>query len=128
MLAIEGFKCKTQATGGWPAPPGHSRVLFGTVELRFGTRHDHILAHWCPPENRNFGRFSPIPTHRGAWGTEDTKHPPAQPSTATWPGSHLDALNGAFKIGPKDGHKGLQVQNPGDRRMGGAAGPLQSAV
>ncbi len=30
--------CKTQATGGWPAPPGHSRVLFDIVELRCGMR------------------------------------------------------------------------------------------
>ena len=50
---------------------------------------------------------------------------PAQPQG---PGSHLDALNGALKIGPKDGHKGLQVQNPGDRGLAGTGGPLQSAV
>ncbi len=64
-LATEGFKCKTQATGGCPAPSGHSRVLFDTVELRFGTRHGHILAHWCPPENQNFGEYLTPGTHPG---------------------------------------------------------------
>ena len=59
-LATEGFKCKTQATGGWQAPSGHSRVLFDTVKLCFVAQHDNVLAHWGPPGNQNFHQiFTP---------------------------------------------------------------------
>ena len=54
---------------------------------------------------------------------------PAQPQPGqNGPGSHLDAPNGAFKVGPKASHRRLQVQDPGDRGLGGAVGPLQSAI
>ena len=130
-MATKGFKCKTQATGGWAAPPCHFRVLFDTVELRFGTRHDHILAHWSK-SLLNFHPRDPPGTHRGGLdgGGGSDVHNATQPSPAQpqGPGSHLDTLNGAFKIGPKDGHKGLQVQDPGNRGLGGAAGALKSSV
>ena len=75
--------------------------------------------------------FPPTRTHRGGLGGGGANvHNATKPSPVQTqgPGSQLDTLNGAFKIGPKAGHKGLQVQNPGDRGLGGAAGPLQSAV
>ena len=93
-----------------PKPPDHLRVLFDTVELRFGTRHDHILAHWCPPENHNFAQFAPPgPTLAGGY-PPPPDHPstpkPVQPSPAQLQGSgsHLDSLNRAFKIAPNAGH------------------------
>ncbi len=57
-------------------------------------------------------------------------HPgPAQPEPSPdGPGSRLDTLNGAFKVGPKAGHRRLQVQDTGNRGLGGAVGPLQSAI
>ncbi len=71
-LITEGFKCKTRAAGDQPAPPGHSGVLFDTVELRFGTRHGHILAHLGPPENSNSNNFftpgTPQDAAMGGWG------------------------------------------------------------
>ena len=44
------------------------------------------------------------------------------------PGSHLDTPNGAFKVGPKAGHRRLQVQESGDRGLGVAPRPLQGAI
>ncbi len=75
------------------------------------------------------GTLVPPGTHRG-WEVPPPlpRLPQPSPAQPQGPGSHLDTLNGAFKIGPKVGHKGLQVQNPGDLELGGAAGPLQSAV
>ncbi len=53
--------------------------------------------------------------------------PPQEPGQNS-PTSHLDASNGAFKVGPKASPRRLQVQNQGDRGLGGAVGPLQSAI
>ena len=54
---------------------------------------------------------------------------PAQPEPSPdGPASSLDTLNGAFKVGPKAGHRRLQVKDPGDWGLGGAVGPLQSAI
>ncbi len=51
----------------------------------------------------------------------------AQPSP-DGQGGRLDTPIGAFKFWPKAGHRRLQVQDPGDRGLGGAVGPLQSAI
>ncbi len=89
-------------------------------------------SHWTHPEVSN--ALPSIAAKLGQARLGQARHPPwlggtpHQPSsTATGP-RDLDALNGAYKIGPKAGHKGLQVQNPGDRGLAGTAGPLKSAV
>ena len=56
---------------------------------------------------------------------------PARPSPSPAqmaPGSRLETLNGAFKVGPRASPRRIQVQNQGDRGLGGAVGPLQSAI
>ncbi len=91
------------------------------------------MAHWGPPGNSYFGHISTPgwPWHGGAGGHPNPLgHPGAAQALASQngPGSHLDAPNGAFKVGPKAGHRRLHVQDPGDRALDCTSGPPQSAI
>ena len=80
-------------------------------------------------EITDFMDFTLRDTPGHPWHTPLGHTGPAQPEPSPdGPGSRLDTLNGAFKVGPKAGHRRLQVQDPGDRGLGGAVGPLQSAI
>ncbi len=91
-------------------------MLFDTVELRFVSQHDNILAHWGPPGNQLFVTFDPRDPQNPAGGGRDGRtmgrrgvgvggsiyvHVYMQLQA---PGSRLRTPNGAFKIGPKAYH------------------------